>query len=83
MPKCISQKKVGVRKKIRNEKLTTLSAEINWSRKVAIPSKCTYPLEREFYETYAILPQAVAQMDRPLYREQLRKFYANKGIKLA
>ena len=33
----------------KDEKLTTLSAEISWSHNVAILSKCQDPLEREFY----------------------------------
>ena len=32
-----------------NEKLQTLSAEISWSHNVAILSKCSDPLKREFY----------------------------------
>ena len=32
-----------------NEKLTTLSTEISWSHNIAILSKCSSPLEREFY----------------------------------
>lgn len=34
---------------LENEKLQTLSAEISWSHNVAILSKCTDTLEREFY----------------------------------